>query len=165
MRLYKLSLLFVLALVCISAPAQTATDPGDQAVTVPRHTPNQLYHRFDYARSRELSDVSNGDMELVLRKFAAIPSRSRIRPGIAIAQGSELPGNTCYKLRKYILQPKQQTLSKGVTPLGAAPVAGDWQIVGETDCTPSRKVWPKSVDGQKPPQSQFGVHSTVLRQK
>lgn len=157
MRLFKLSLVFLVVLVCIPAQSQTANAADDQAVTVPRHSPNQLYHRFDYAR-RELSDIGNGDLDLALRTFAAIPSRSRIRPGIS--RGSALEANTCYKLRKYIFQPKEQVEKNGARPAGDA-----MEMVGETDCTYANKVWPKSVDGPKPPPPQPGVHSTVLRQK
>lgn len=157
MRLLKLSLVFLVVLVCISAQAQTANDSDQQAVIVPRHSPNQLYHRFDNTRP-QLSDIGNGDLEFALRGFAAIPSRSRIRLGIV--RVPELQANTCYKLRKYIFQPKEQVEKNGARPAGDA-----MEMVGETDCTYANKVWPKSAHGPKPPQSQFGVHSTVLRQK
>jgi hypothetical protein len=56
----------------------------------------------------------------------------------------------CMKLRKYIFHRSD---------------GGDaMRPVGETDCTYSSKVWPKSADGAKP-QPQFGLQSAVVRQK
>lgn len=57
----------------------------------------------------------------------------------------------CMKLRKYIFHRSD---------------GGDaMQPVGETDCTYTSKVWPKSAEGKKLPRPQVGVYSTVLRAK
>ena len=56
----------------------------------------------------------------------------------------------CMKLRKYIFH--RSDGGEAMAP------------VGETDCTYSSKVWPKSADGVKP-KPDVGMYSTVLRQK
>ncbi len=55
----------------------------------------------------------------------------------------------CMKLRKYIFHRSD---------------GGDaMQPVGETDCTYTSKVWPKSAEDGKPVRPQFGVYSAVAR--
>lgn len=57
----------------------------------------------------------------------------------------------CYKLRKYIFR-----RSDGGDALAPA---------GQTDCTYSSKVWPKSAGNDKPAKPDVGVYSAVSRSK
>lgn len=69
-------------------------------------------------------------------------------------RGIRLPLNgnpVCMKLRKYIFHRSD---------------GGDaMQPIGETDCTYTSKVWPKSADDGKPLRPQFGLQSAVARSK
>jgi hypothetical protein len=132
--LLKLALIFLVSAAC---GAQTA--PLEPNRTLPHHSPNQLLQRYWIAAQGHP----------YYRQF----DRNRVMI-------ANVPGNTCFKLRKYIFEPVEPTAKNGMLPLGDTMVQ-----VGETDCTYANKVWPKSADRMNPPPSQFGVQSTVLRQK
>ena len=86
--------------------------------------------------------------------------RFTIDPEFALNSRSTVDSNTCFKLRKYVFQPREQAKTNGMRPLG-----DEMQFAGETDCTYANKVWPKSADGVNPQGSQFGLQSAVARQK
>lgn len=158
MRLLKLSLL--LLALCVVAQPQGAPAQGG-AVSVPPHSPNDLFSSVHSAGS-PLPLLGRGIDGLLQIQFGEPMTRKqfKIDPGINLNARSSVNGNTCFKLRKYIFQPKEQTKNDGMRPLG-----DEMQMVGETDCTYANKVWPKSAEGEKPPQPDVGFHSTVLRQK
>ena len=152
MRLLKLSLLVLIA-CCTLAQPQPSPAQSDTAVSIPPHSTSQLSERINHARWMTFLSAS------VARSKEQATGRFKVDPYIAAA----IPGgasNTCFKLRKYIFQPKEQTEKNGMRPLG-----DEMQFAGETDCTYANKVWPKSADGVKPPRPQFGLQSAVARQK
>jgi hypothetical protein len=155
MRLLKLSLLLLSVVLCSLVHAQTVPAKQDAPIVVPSHSPNQLIHRFDFARF-SASFLGNDAFEERLRSVAQF----KVDPGIRLKTQSRFDANTCFKLRKYVFEPKEQAKSNGMRPLG-----DEMQFVGETDCTYANKVWPKSADGPNPPRPTVGVQSTVLRVK
>jgi hypothetical protein len=157
MRLLKLSLLLSSVVLCSLVQAQTVPAKQDAPIVVPSHSPDQLLHRFDFARF-SASFLSNGAFAERFRLTAS--KQFKVDPGIRLNAKSSMDANTCFKLRKYIFQPKEQAKSNGMRPLG-----DEMQFVGETDCTYASKVWPKSADGSNPPRPTVGVQSTVLRMK
>jgi hypothetical protein len=176
MRLLKLSLVFLVATaVCgFASQVMPASPDTPAAVLVPPHPLAELSNRVaDSWFARGTLRLPNGAVFYgpdsdAYRRYVESKRNRRIDPDPKMNLAprlAALPGAPCYKLRKFIVQPKEETWSNGVTPLGLAPVAGDWKIVGETDCTPSQKVWPKSAEGEKPPLPDVGFHSTVLRKK
>ena len=176
MRLLTLSLVFLIvtAACCFASPGAPVNPDTPATVQVPQHPLPELSNRIaDAWYAKGVLRMPNGAVFYppppgAFRQYLESRKNRRLDPDPKMnlaPQLAALPGAPCYKLRKFIVQPKEQTWSSGVTPLGLAPVAGDWKIVGETDCTPAQKVWPKSADGEKPTQPDVGFHSTVLRQK
>ena len=161
MRFLKLSLLLIAC--CTLAQAQTASTPNDAAISVPPHSTSQLFERVDHARSLAfLSAAVERAKEAAVERSKGLMARkpSKVDPGIQLNARSTVDASTCFKLRKYIFQPNDQTEKNGMRPLG-----DEMQFVGETDCTYANKVWPKSADGANPPRPQFGVQSAVAHQK
>lgn len=154
MRLVKLSLLLLAC--CMFAQAQTAPAQSETSTVVPSHSPNDLMSRLGGWKSPFP----------VLRPNAKnLPSidttkRFRVDPDMALNSRTAVDSNTCFKLRKYVFQPKAQNEKNGMRPLG-----DEMQFAGETDCTYANKVWPKSADGAAPPRPQFGLQSAVAHQK
>ena len=159
MRLLRLALVF-LGFALYAFASSDTPKKLDTPVVVPPHSPSQLIHRFDYARFG-LEFMSNDYVEQAL-KGRAHKRIGRIDPNMLVAPNGD---NTCYKMRKYLVQPKVQTFSNGVVPIGPAtePTAGDWQILGETNCTYANKVYPKRIEKLKPLQPNVGTQSTVFK--
>ena len=161
MRLVKLSLLLLAC--CTFAQAQTTPAPADATVSVPPHSTAQLAERVDHARSLAslAAAVERGKQRAIeLINQPKTRKQFNVDPDIALNSRSTVDSNTCFKLRKYIFQPREQIEKNGMRPLG-----DEMQFAGETDCTYANKVWPKSADGPNPPRPQFGLQSAVAHQK
>ena len=188
MRLTKLALVFLVLALCSLGLAQSATNQTAAPVVVPPHTPMQLLQRMEYPWTHlengppfpwhSLRMVRLPDRTLVyslpVEDLSARLRPPRLQLGSSFQYDSKMNifpqvassgPNTCFKLRKYLVQPKVQTFSNGVVPVGPGPepTTGDWQIAGETDCTYANKVQPKSVDKLKPPKPNVGIQSTVFK--
>jgi len=178
MRLTKLALVSLLIALCSLGLAQNASKPTDAPVVVPPHTPTQLMSELSYPWTHlnaftnpppvpfpwySMSWIRLPDRTLAYAgsgvQVTPRPKQPSVDRGINIfPQIASAAPNTCFKLRKYVFEPPQQTQMNGVRPLG-----NQMQMVGQTDCTYASRVSPKSVDKLQPPKPNVEVQSTVFK--